>query len=228
MRLELTPGVRSGDGDLDKAGQLKNKYRKLRPTARQASQEHGLGYCNASLFPEQPQASLPQLVHPRKGSTIPVGQAGWRLLGPQGLPLILLQCPAPALPAGVGLGVAPGRAVQPQLLAPAETLGTGVHLHPRRLCKALEKGSAPRCRSPPSHGAAKHPSGQGHAHGQSLPWMKSHREAVAVPWVLCATHSYRPPSPGCTWLISRELFCSSRVLPSPGCATFPSQLQVRL
>lgn len=31
LRLELTPGVQSGDSDLDKAGQLKNKYRKLRP-----------------------------------------------------------------------------------------------------------------------------------------------------------------------------------------------------
>lgn len=143
MRLELTPGVQSEDSDLDKAGQLKNKYRKLRPAACQASQEHSLGCCNASLFPEQPQASLPQLVHPCKGSTIPVGQAGWRLLAPQGLPLILLQCPAPALPAAVGLGVTPGRAVQPQLLAPAESLGTGVHLHPRRLCKGLERGSAP-------------------------------------------------------------------------------------
>lgn len=79
-----------------------------------------------------------------------------RLPGPQGLPLILLQCPAPALPGGVGRGVAPGRAVQPQLLAPAETLRTGVHLHPRRLCTGLEQGSAPRCRSPPAH-RAKYP-----------------------------------------------------------------------
>lgn len=64
--FELTPGVQSGDGDLDNAGQLKNKCRKLRPAAWRASQEHGLGYCNASCFPElwQPRASLPQLVHP--------------------------------------------------------------------------------------------------------------------------------------------------------------------
>lgn len=54
-------------------------------------------------------------------------------------PLVLLQHPAPAFPGDAWLWVAPGRAVQPQLLALAKTLGACIDLHPRRLCTGRGK-----------------------------------------------------------------------------------------
>lgn len=155
-----------GDGDLDKAEWLKNKYMKLRLAACQPSQVDRLGILQCLPLSRTMGNPEPLSLTPR----IPAGaaQGGRRHPRPPRLPLVLLQHPAPALPGGVGRGVTPSRAVQPQLLAPAETLGAGIDLHPRCLCTGLEKGSVPGCHLPPTHGARHHP-GQGPTWGRAYP-----------------------------------------------------------
>lgn len=184
-----------GDSDLNKAGWLKNKCMKLGLAVSQPSQHMGWGCCSAFSFQSygQPQAPLPQPMYPCKGTIIPSGTGMTKAPRSHGSPLILLQRPAPALPGGVGWGVAPSRAVQPQLLAPAEMLGAGVHLHPWHLCTGLEKGSAPRCRWLPTHGA-RHRLCQGPTRGRAYPGQR----AIGRRWQCrghCVPHTRTGPRP---------------------------------
>lgn len=167
----------------------------IRTSSKPTLPARGLGEFQCLLFPElwttpspspSAQASLQRDPHPQQDRDDKAPRS-------HGSPLILLQGPAPALPGGVGWGVAPSRAVQLQLLAPAEMLGAGVDLHPWHLCTGLEKGSAPRYHWLPTHGARQRLC-QGPTRGRAYPGQR----AIGRRWQRrghCAPHTRTGPRP---------------------------------